>query len=53
MIIATFQVIHKLGIACCFWATFLLADISIKVVLKMLFLTLSNVNILFVDKKRT
>ena len=45
MIIAAFQMKNKLGRARFFQETFLLADISMKVVLKMLFLTFSNTNI--------
>ena len=52
-IIAGFQVINKLGRAQFFQKSFLLANITIKVVLEMLFLIFSNVNIQFAEKKPT
>lgn len=51
MILASFQVEDKLGKACFFQKTFLLTDISIEMVLKMLFITFSNVDIQFAKKK--
>ena len=45
IVITDFQVINKLGRAQSVQETFLLANTSIKVVLKMSFLTLSNANI--------
>ena len=45
MIIAAFQVIDKLGCSPFFHETFLLANISIEVVLGMRFLTLSNADV--------
>lgn len=45
MILASFQVENKLKKACFFEETFLLADISIEVVLEMFFLTFSNADI--------
>ena len=45
MVIAVFQVVDKLGRSRFFQKTFLLADISMEVVLGMLFLTLSNPNV--------
>ena len=45
MVIAAFQVVNKLGCSRFFQKTFLLANISMKVVLGMLFLTLSNANV--------
>ena len=45
MIIPAFQVFNKLGRFCFFWKTFLLANISMKVVLGILFLTFSNVDV--------
>ena len=53
MVIAAFQVKNKLGRARFFQETFLLADPSIEVVLKMPFLTLSNVDIQFAEKELT
>ena len=53
MILADFQVEDKLGRARFFQETFLLADISTEVVLGMPFLTLSNVNVQFVEKELT
>ena len=45
MVIAGFQVIHKLGRARFFQKTFLLANTIMKVVLGMFFLTFSNADI--------
>ena len=45
MVIAAFQVVDKLGRSQFFQETFLLTDISMKVVLGMLFLTFSNADI--------
>ena len=45
MILASFQVKDKLGKARFFQKSFLLADISAKVVLGMLFLTFNNANV--------
>lgn len=51
IILANFGVEDKLGKAWCFQLTFLLTDISIKVVLGIFFLNFSNTNIYFVEKK--
>ena len=53
IVLADFQVEDKLGKARFFQETFLLADISTEIVLGMPFLTLSNANIQFVEKKHT
>ena len=53
MVIAAFQIVDKLSCSRFFQETFLLANISIKVVLGMPFLTLSNVDIQFAEKKLT
>ena len=53
MVIDGFQVEDKLGKARFFQELFLLAKTSMKVVLKILFLTLSNADILFGEKKLT
>ena len=53
MVIAAFQVVNKLGCSRFFKETFLLADISIEVFLGMPFLTFSNVNVQFAEKKLT
>ena len=53
MVLADFQVEDKLGRARFFQETFLLADISAKVVLGMPFLTLSNADIQVVEKEFT
>ena len=45
MVLASFQVEDKLRRPWFFQETFLLADLSIEIVLKMPFLTLSNANI--------
>ena len=53
MVIAAFQVVHKLGRSWFFQETFLLADISMEVVLGMPFLILSNADVQFAEKKLT
>ena len=53
MVLASFQVEDKLGRARFFQETFLLANISVKVVLGILFLTFSNANIQFAEKELT
>ena len=53
MVLASFQVEDTLGRARFFQETFLLADLSIEVVLGMPFLTLSNTNIQFAQKELT
>ena len=45
IVIAAFQGLNKFGCSWFFQKTFLLADISIKVVLDMLFLTFSNADV--------
>lgn len=50
-VIASFEVLDKLGRARYFQETFLLADVSVVVVLGMRFLTFSNFDIKFADKK--
>ena len=45
MVIAAFQVVYKLGRSWFFQETFLVADISMEVVLGVLFFTLSNADI--------
>ena len=50
MVLADFQVEDKLGRAWFFQETFLLANISVEVVLDMLFLILNNANIQSVEK---
>ena len=45
MPIAAFQIVDKLGCSWFFQKTFLLADISIKVVLGMPFLIFSNIDV--------
>ena len=45
IVLASFQIEDKLGRARFFQETFLLADISVEVVLEIFFLTLSNANI--------
>ena len=47
MVLASFQVKDTLGKTWFFQKTFLLADFSIRVFLRMLFLILSNANIRF------
>ena len=51
MVIATFSVYNKARKVYFFEETFLLADISIDVALRMLFLTLSNADIRFTDRE--
>ena len=53
MVLASFQVEDKLGRTRYFQETFLLADISVEVVLGMPFLTLSNADIQFAKKELT
>ena len=53
MVLANFQVEDKLGRARFFQETFLLADISMEVVLGMFFLIFSNTNVQFVEKELT
>ena len=51
MVLASFQVENTFGSARFFQKTFLLADLNIKVVLGMPFLTFSNVDIKFAQKE--
>ena len=51
MVIAAFQVVNKLGSFWFFQETFLLANISIKVILGMPFLTFSNADVQYAEKK--
>ena len=53
IVLANFQVEDKLRRTRFHWETFLLADISAEIVLGMSFLTLSNVNVQFVEKEFT
>ena len=53
MVIAAFQVVDKLGCSWFFQETFLLANISMEVVLGMPFLSLSNADIQFAEKELT
>ena len=53
IVLTSFQVEDKLGKARFFQETFLLADLSIEVVLGMLFLTLSNIDTQFARKEPT
>ena len=53
IVLASFQVEDKLEKIWYFRKTFLLADISTKVVLGISFLTLSNADVQFVEKKLT
>ena len=53
MVIAAFQVVDKLGRSRFFQETFLLADISMEVVLGMPFLSLSNADVQFAEKELT
>ena len=53
MVIAGFQVVDKLGCSWFFQKTFLLADISMKVVFDMFFLIFSNADVKFAEKKLT
>lgn len=48
-----FHVSHRLGRTCFFQKTFWLVDNNINVILKILFLTLSNIDITFADWKLT
>ena len=45
IVITAFQILNKLGCSCFFQETFLLADISMKIVLKIFFLIFSNVDV--------
>ena len=45
MVIAAFQILDTIGCSWFFQETFLLADISMEVVLSMLFLALSNADV--------
>ena len=51
IIIASFQILVKLNRVWFFQKTFLLTDISIKVILKMLYLIFSNRNFQFADQE--
>ena len=51
MIVAAFLVVDKANWVRFFEKIFLVVDISLKVVLEMLFLTLSNTNIDFLDQE--
>ena len=51
MVLASFQVEDKLNRTQYFQETFLLADISVEVVLQMPFLTLNNADIQFTEKE--
>lgn len=51
MVIATFQAIDKLDKARFFQKIFLLTKNSIKIILRILFLSLSNTNFQFVEKE--
>ena len=53
MVIAAFQVVNKLDCSRFFQETFLLAKISIKVVLGMPFVTFSNADVQFAKKELT
>ena len=53
IVIAGFQVIDKLGKAQFFQEIFLLANITMEMVLEMPFLTFSNVDIQFAEKELT
>ena len=53
MVIAAFQFVNKLGCSQFFYATFLLVDISIEVILGMPFLTFNNADIQFAEKELT
>ena len=53
MVIAGFQVEDKLGRARFFQESFLLAETSMKIVLGILFFTLSNADIQFAEKELT
>ena len=51
IVIAEFLVQNELKKVWFFEETFMLADISIKMILRMLFFILSNTNIRFIEKK--
>ena len=51
IVVAGFLVMNKLGKAIFFQKTFLLADITINMVLRMSFLTFNNAEIQFAKKK--
>ena len=51
MVIAVFQVLDKLNCSRFFQETFLLANISMKVILGMLFFTFSNADVQFAKKE--
>ena len=53
IVIVAFQVVDKLGRSRFFQKTFLLADISMEVVLGMPFLTFSNADVQFAEKELT
>ena len=53
IVIATFQVVNKLGRSWFFQETFLLAGINMKVVLGMPFLTFINADVQFAEKELT
>lgn len=53
IVIAAFQVVDKLDCSRFFQETFLLANISMKVILEMLFLIFSNADVQFAEKKST
>ena len=53
MVIAAFQVVDKLGCSWFFQETFLLANISMEMVLGMPFLTFSNADVQFAEKELT
>ena len=53
IVLAGFKVEDQLGRVWFFQETFLLADISTKVVLGMSFLTLSNADVQFIEKELT
>ena len=51
MVLASFQIENTIGRARFFQKTFLLADLNIKLVLRMSFFIFSNANIKFAQKK--
>lgn len=51
IVLASFELEKKLGKSTFFHKTFLLADISVEVVLMMFFLTFSNVELLFSEQE--
>lgn len=53
MVLASFQVNNKFGKSQFFYKTFLLANISMEVVLGMYFLIFSNANVLFLERELT